>query len=142
MATNFIGWLKNRPRFALAVLFVGACAYAIDRWFFSGVMASKWIGLSEYEQAMKELQKQSEIWGDVALVLGMVTFLLMLPTWPARSKSKATHGILTAPPEGNIWGEYFGQCIFRTGITIFGIFGLAVVIPFVANFLHKFLNAW
>ena len=28
---------------------------------------SKWIGLSEYEQRMKELEKQSEIWGDVAL---------------------------------------------------------------------------
>jgi hypothetical protein len=81
-------------------------------------MASKWIGLSEYEQAMKELQKQSEVWGDVALVLGIVTFVLILPTWPARSKSKATHGILTAP--GNIWTEYFGQCIFRTGIILFG----------------------
>jgi len=48
----------------------------------------KWIGLSEYEQRMKELQKQSEIWGDVALVLGIVAFVLILPTWPARSKSE------------------------------------------------------
>ena len=53
---------------------VGACAHAIDRWFFSGVMTSKWIGLSEYEQAMKKLQKQSEIWEDVALALGIVGF--------------------------------------------------------------------
>jgi hypothetical protein len=86
MATNFLARLKSRPRFALAILLVGACAYAIDRWFFSGVMASKWIGLSEYEQAMKELQRQSLIWGDVAVVLGIVGFVLILPPWPVRSK--------------------------------------------------------
>ena len=42
---------------------------------------------------MKELQKQSEIWGYVALVLGIETFELVLPPWPARSKFEATHGI-------------------------------------------------
>jgi len=140
MATTFIARLKSKPRFALAILFVGACAYAVDRWFFSGVMASKWIGLPEYEQAMKELQKHSVIWGDVALVLGIVGFLLILPPWPVRPKIEVTHGILTATPEGNIWTEYFGQCIFRAGITLFGIFGLAVVIPFAADFLHTLLS--
>ena len=71
MATNFLGRSKNRPRFALAILFVGACAYAIDSWFFAGLTASKWIGLSDHEQAMKELQKQSVIWRDVALMFGL-----------------------------------------------------------------------
>lgn len=72
MATRFLGWLKNRPRFALAILFVGAYSYAIDRWFLSGVVDSKWIGLPQYEQAMKELQEQSRNWGIVALALGIV----------------------------------------------------------------------
>ena len=91
MATNFLGQLKNRPRFALAILFVCACTYAIDSWFFTGLTASKWIGLSEHEQAMKELQKQSVIWGDVALAFGIAAFALILPAWPARSKIEATH---------------------------------------------------
>jgi hypothetical protein len=142
MATNFLARLKSRPRFALAILLVGACAYAIDSWFFSGVMASKWIGLSEYEQAMKELQRQSLIWGDVAVVLGIVGFVLILPPWPVRSKIESGHRILTATSEGNIWWEYFGQCVFRAGIILFGTFGLAVMIPFAATFLHKFLSAW
>jgi ABC-type polysaccharide transport system permease subunit len=140
MVANFLGRLKKRRRFALAILFVGACGYAIDRWFLAGVMASKWIGLSEYEQRMKELQKQSEIWGDVALVLGIVAFVLILPTWPARSKSEATHGILTATPEQNIWIEYFLQCVFRAGIILFGAFILAVMVPIAANFLHTLLS--
>lgn len=59
--------VKNRTRSVVAILLVGACGCAIDRWFFSGVMAGKWIGLSDYEQVMKELQKQSVIWGVVAL---------------------------------------------------------------------------
>src|SRR6516162_4228508 len=111
MVANFLGRLRARPRFALAILFVGACGYAIDRWFLAGVMASKWIGLSPYEQAMKELQKQSVIWGVVALVLGIVSFVLILPPWPARSKIQVTHSVLTPTPEGNIWTEYFGQCV-------------------------------
>jgi len=101
---------------------------------------SKWIGLSEYEQRMKELEKQSELWGDVALVLGIVAFVLILPTWPARSKSEATHGILTATPEENIWIEYFLQCVFRAGIILFGAFILGVMVPIAANFLHTLLS--
>ena len=141
MATDFLAQLKSRPRFALAILPLGACAYAIDRWFFSGVTASKWIGLPQFEQAMKELQKESAIWGVVALVLGTVAFVLILPPWPARFKIEATNGILTATPAGNIWREYFDQCVFRAGIILFGTFGLAVMIPFAANFLHKFLKS-
>ena len=101
MVANFLGRLKNRPRFALAILFVGACGYAIDRWFLARVMTGKSIGLSEYEQKTRELQKQSEICGDVALVLGIVAFVLVLSAWPARSTSEATHGILTATPKEN-----------------------------------------
>ena len=142
VAGNLLSSIKKRPRYALALLSVGACSYATDRWFFSGVMASKWIGLPEYEQAMKELQKQSGNWGVVAIAFGIVAFVLILPRWPARSRIETTHGILTASPEGNIWTGYFGQCAFCAGIILFGIFGLAVMIPFAANFLHRFLNSW
>jgi hypothetical protein len=47
-AATVFGWLKNRPRYSLTILFAVASGYAIDRWFFSGVMASKWIGLPQY----------------------------------------------------------------------------------------------
>lgn len=120
MAARFLAWLKNRPRFALAILFVGAYSYAIDPWFLSGVVDSKWIGLPQYEQAMKELQEQSRNRGIVALALGIVAFVLILPHWPARSKIEATHETLTASPEGNIWIEYLGQCVLRAGIILFG----------------------
>jgi len=89
--------------------------------------------------APKCTQRQG-IWGDLALVLGIVAFVLILPTWPARSKSEATHGILTATPEENIWIEYFLQCIFRAGIILFGAFVLAVMVPIAANFLHILLS--
>jgi len=90
---------------------------------------------------MKELQKESVIWGDVALVLGIVGFVLILPPWPARSKIEVTDSILTATPDGNIWMEYFVQCFFRAGIILVGTFGLAVMIPLAANFLHKYLSS-
>lgn len=81
MATNFLARVKSRPRFALAILFVGACAYAIHGWFFTRVNRQQmdWIELPDYQQAMKELQRRSVIWGDVALVLGIVAFALILP---------------------------------------------------------------
>lgn len=129
MATNRLGWLKKRPRFALAILFVAACSYAIDRWFLAGVVASKWIGLPQYEQAMKELQKQSAIWGIVALAFGIAAFVLILPRWTARSIIETTHDTLTASPEGNIWIGYFGQCVLRAGVILFGAFGFAIMIP-------------
>jgi hypothetical protein len=112
MATPFLGWLKNRLRFVLAFLFVGACSYATNRWFLSGLVASKWIGLSQYEQAMKELQKQSANWGAAALALGIVGFILTLPHWPVKSKNEATRNALTASPEGNIWIGYLGNTLF------------------------------
>ena len=76
------------------------------------------------------LLKQSENWGVVAPAFGIVASLLTLPPWPVRSKIEATPCVLTAIPEGNIWIEYFGQCVFRAGIVLFGTFGLAVMIPF------------
>lgn len=140
---NFFGWLRNRRRFAMAILFVGTCSYATDRWFFSGVAASKWIGLPQYEQAVKELQKQSGIWGIVALAFGIVAFVLILPHYPAQlgPESKRTRGIITASPDGNPWIGYAGQCVLRVGIILFGTFGLAVMIPLAAYFLHRFLNS-
>ena len=86
------------------------------------------------------LLKQSENWGVVAPAFGIVASLLTLPPLPVRSKIEATPCVLTAIPEGNIWIEYFGQCVFRAGIVLFGTFGLAVMIPFAANFLHNFLR--
>jgi len=88
--------------------------------------------------APKCTQRQG-IWGDLALVLGIVAFVLILPTWPARSKSEATHGIESNSRE-NIWIEYFLQCIFRAGIILFGAFVLAVMVPIAANFLHILLS--
>jgi hypothetical protein len=75
----------------------------------------------------------------VAVVFGIVSLVLILPPWPAQSK-EVTHGVLTTTLEGNIWTEYFGQCVFRAGMILFGTFGLAVMIAFAANFLHKFLH--
>jgi hypothetical protein len=71
-ATTLLSWLKNRPRYSLAILLAAASSYAIDRWFFSGVMASKWIGLPQYASAMRELQNESRNWGIVALVFPTV----------------------------------------------------------------------
>ena len=127
MATRFPGWLKNRLRFALAFLFVGACSYATNRWFLSGLVASKWIGLPQYEQAMKELQKRSANWGVAALALGIVAFILTLPHWPVKSKNETTLDALTASAEANIWIGYFGQCALRAGVILFVTFALAVL---------------
>ena len=68
-ATTLLIRLKNRPRYSLAILLAAASSYAIDRWFFSGLIASKWIGLPQYASAMKELLNESRNWGIVALVL-------------------------------------------------------------------------
>jgi hypothetical protein len=91
---------------------------------------------------MKELQKQSAMWGVVALVLGIVSFVLILPTWPTRSKIEVTDSVLTATPGLNPWTEYFGHCVLRAGIVLLGTFGVAVLILFAEYFRHKFLSAW
>src|ERR1700751_1106527 len=37
-ATTLLSWLKNRPRYSLAIILAAACSYAIDRCFFSGLL--------------------------------------------------------------------------------------------------------
>jgi len=81
-------WLKNRPRYLFAVLVVTAAAYAVDRWFISGLVASKWIGLPQYASAMKELQNESRNWGIAALVLESAALALSLPRW-SKEKSRS-----------------------------------------------------
>jgi membrane protein YqaA with SNARE-associated domain len=78
-ATTVLDWMKNRPLYSLAILLGAASGYAIDRWFFSGLMASKWIGLPQYASAMKELQNESRNWGIVVVVLEIATLALVLP---------------------------------------------------------------
>lgn len=133
MATNLLGWIWDRRSYALALLPAAACSYALDRWFFSGLVASKWIGLPQYETAMKELQDQSLHWGITALSLGILTLALVLPRWPVRAEAKTIHPPLTASAEGNVWVEYLGRCIFRAGIIVLATFGLAILIPLTAN---------
>jgi hypothetical protein len=83
-ATTPLSWPKNRPRYSLAIVLAAASSYAIDRWFFSGVMASKWIGLPQYASAMRELQNESRNWGIVALVLEIAALALVLPRGPKK----------------------------------------------------------
>ena len=59
---------KNNLRYLVATLSAAGAAYAVDRWFLSGVMASKWIGLPQYASAMSQLQMESRHWGIAALV--------------------------------------------------------------------------
>jgi hypothetical protein len=84
------------PRLALLILITCSCSCAVDRWFFSGLTASKWIGLPQYEQAMAELRAESAKWGVAAVVLGVAAFLLALPRWPARPAKDATRPALTS----------------------------------------------
>jgi hypothetical protein len=76
MGIRVLSSVRNKPRYVLGIFIVTACSYAINRWFFSALVASKWIGLPQYEQAMKELQSQSEKWGIAAVILGIVAIAL------------------------------------------------------------------
>jgi len=133
MGISVLSWVRNKPRYVLAILIVAACSYAIDRWFFSGLVASKWIGLPQYEQAMKELQSQSEKWGIAAVILGIVAMPLILPDWPVEAKGDAGRTTITAGPGPNPWIDYLARCAVRAGIFLVLTFGLAVLIPLAAN---------
>ena len=128
MATNLLGWIWNTARYALALLPAAACSYALDRWFFSGLVASKWIGLPQSETKMKELQDQSLHWGIIALILGILALALVLPRWPVRAEVRTVHAPLTTSAEGNVWMEYLGRCILHTGILVLATFGLAILL--------------
>jgi hypothetical protein len=136
MGISVLRSVRNKPRYVLAIFIVAACSYAIDRWFFSGLVASKWIGLPQYEQAMKELQNQSEKWGIAAVILGIVAIPLILPDWPVEGKGDAGRTTITAGPGPNPWIDYLGRCAVRAGIFLVLTFGLAVLIPLAANLLR------
>jgi hypothetical protein len=136
MGKSVLSWVRNKPRYVLAIFVVAACSYAIDRWFFSGVVASKWIGLPQYEQAVKQLQSQSEKWGIAAMILGIVAIPLILPNWPVEAKGAAGPTTITVGPGPNPWIVYLGRCAVRTGIFLVLTFGLAVMIPLAANLLR------
>jgi hypothetical protein len=133
---NVYGWNRAvccKPRYVLAIVVVAACSYAIDRWFFSGLVASKWIGLPQYQQAMRELQSQSEKWGIAAVILGIVAIPLTLPDWSVEAKGDSGRSTITAGPGPNPWIDYLGRCAVRAGIFLILTFGLAVQIPIAAN---------
>jgi hypothetical protein len=140
-ATAVLGWVKNRPRYSLAILFIAATGYAIDRWFFSGVMASKWIGLPQYASAMTKLQNESRNYGIVALALGAVALALALPRLPKQELVLIRNAPLTLSTERNAWTEYLGRCILHGGLCFLATFAFAILIPLIANFFWTLARA-
>jgi len=138
-ATTLLIRLKNRPRYSLAILLAAASSCAIDRWFFSGLIASKWIGLPQYASAMKELLNESRNWGIVALVLEIAALALVLPLWPKEELALTKNSFLTLSTERNVWTEYLGRCILHAGLCLLGTLGLAILIPLIANSFRAIL---
>jgi len=142
-ATTLLNWLKNRPRYSLGILLAAASSYAIDRWFFSGVTASKWIGLPEYGSAMRELQDDSLKWGIVALVLGILALALVLPRWPKKELALPKNSPITLSSSGRNarTEEYLGRCVLHAGLCLLGTLGLAILIPLIANSFLAVMHA-
>jgi hypothetical protein len=132
-AATVLGWLKNRPQYSLAILLAVASGYAIDRWFLSGVMASKLIGLPQHASSMRELQNESRDWGIVASVLEAVALVLVVPRWPKQELALTRDAPLTLSTERNVWTEYLGRCILQVGLCLLATIGFAILIPLVAN---------
>ena len=131
----------NRPWYSLSIMLAAASSYAIDRWFFSGLIASKWIGLPQYASAMRELQNESRNWGIVALVLEIAALALVLPRWPKDELALTKNSPLTLSTERNVWTEYLGRCISHAGLCLFGTLGLAILIPLIANSFRAVIHA-
>ena len=106
----------------------------MDRWFFSGLTASKWIGLPQYASAMKELQDESRNWGVAALSIEIAAFALALPRWPKERILLARDSASTLGTEMNVWTEYLGRCVLHAVGCLLGSVGLATLIPLIANF--------
>jgi len=140
-AMTVLGWLKNRPRYSLAIVLAAASSYATDRWFFSGVIASKWIGLPQYASAMRELQNESRNWGIVALLLEIAAFALVLPGWPAKELALIKDSPLTLRTGRNVWTESLGRGILHVGLCLLGTMGLAILIPLIANSFWAVIHA-
>jgi|SRR5579859_2717387 len=124
---------KDRLRFSIAVLAAAAAAYALDRWFFSGVTASKWIGLPQYAFKMNRLKAESEIWGMAALAAEGLALLLVLPRWTTEKLTPSASSVLAQPPEQNLMAEYAWKCIFRVGLCLLGTVVGAACFLLIAN---------
>jgi len=129
---------KDGVRYSIAVLTAAAAAYALDRWFFSGVTASKWIGLPQYASEMSRLKAESETWGMAALVAEGLALLLVLPRWTAEKLTPFASAVLAQPPQQNLMAEYAWKCFFRVGLCLLGTVVGAVCLPLIANLPRLF----
>lgn len=104
---------------------------------FSGLIASKWIGLPQYASAMRELQNESRNWGIVALVLEIAALALVLPRWPKEELALTKNSTLAFSTGWNAPTEYLGRCILHAGLCLLGTLGLAILIPLIAAVVHS-----
>jgi hypothetical protein len=116
-------------RFWIAIPLVAGSAYALSRWFFLGLTASKWIGLPQFASAVQELNSESGSWGIAALVLECVAILLILPRKPKRQPS--------APLDAHAWFEHLGHCALRTALCCFITVFLVVVYVVLSMATHR-----
>ncbi|MGB8476714.1 MAG: hypothetical protein WCE61_21745 [Candidatus Acidiferrum sp.] len=116
---------------------MAAAAYALDRWFFAGLTASKWIGLPQYASAMKELQAESRIWGIAALIIESLALALALPHWPKQKPEPQKNSDLSLATERNLSREYIMRCVFHSGLCVLGTVVFAILVPLIANFFGK-----
>jgi hypothetical protein len=128
---------KNNLRYLVATLSAAGAAYAVDRWFLSGVMASKWIGLPQYASAMSQLQMESRHWGIAALVAEGLAVLLVLPRWAKEKRTPIATSVLTAPREENLRLGYFWKCILRVGFCLGGTLLAAISVPLIIGIFFK-----
>jgi hypothetical protein len=140
-ATTVVGWIKNRPRYLLAISLVAVSGYAMDRWFYSGLIASKWIGLPQYASAMRELQNESRNWGIVAAALEIAALAFVWPRWPKEKLALTGNSALTLGTGLNARTEYLSQCILHVGLCFLGTLGLAILIPLIFGSFGAILRA-
>ncbi len=139
--TSVLGWIKKISWHLPAILAMVASAYAMDRWFISGLTASKWIGLPQYASAMKEFQNVSRTWGSRAVILECVAFVLLLPAWQKQKvvPMKDSMFLVTTNPNARL--EFLGRCVLRAALCFLGTLALAILILVIANFFGAMLHA-
>jgi hypothetical protein len=119
-------------KLSIVTLTIAASAYAVVRWFFLGLTASKWIGLPQYAAMMQSVQNQSRNWGIAALMLEAIAIsfsalLLGKPVKPIPSSS------VTGPAQStDHWLARAGLCVLGTVAMILVLF----LIIFVAGYLR------
>ncbi|MGA8143932.1 MAG: hypothetical protein WB987_08605 [Candidatus Acidiferrales bacterium] len=123
----------------MAGLAVIAAAYALDRSFSAGMIASKWIGLPQYASMMHDLQKESRLWGVAALVLQSAAVLLSVPN--KRKRQSPGTGFGSLPDNAfydSEWIEYFGKFALRVILCCVATIALAVSYLLLAWTAHWF----